>query len=426
MRIPAALLSIGFFVVLGCGKDEPANEGDGGADDGGPKLDADLDDAGASDAAQEITTDSATAVPRVDPAHVPQSFGAYDKAACGVLGETCTFASGSSCEGAICDLGVELCLPDLPAGQTSLKLCSPGGCGEDAPYCLSGRCLTLTEASCVCGAAGGSKLAVCAAPAISALGGRKEPSGEICLSRNARCGGSFTCCGGMSCTALATAGGQTFCQAECVADGQKCADNPCCSGDKARCLKLTGTPDFLCYPRCSEHSQCASGCCSNRADPEGGFCVEATRCTSNADGGSGGDAGSVSDASMSMCRIDGASCGAGTSCCTGLSCVTRPGVQGSTCMPRCNGPADCASGCCQLFSNSAGGYCAEALACMCIPQGTACGADGRSCCDGSRCAKFGADAGFSCAKTCQGSTDCGGNCCHALSGGANVCGLGPC
>ena len=97
MRLPVALLSTCFVVIVGCGKAEPASEEDGG-DDGDSGLDADLDDADASDAAQVITSDSATATSRIDPAHIPQSFGAYDKAACGELGETCTFASGSSCD----------------------------------------------------------------------------------------------------------------------------------------------------------------------------------------------------------------------------------------------------------------------------------------------------------------------------------------
>ncbi|HEX6243591.1 MAG TPA: hypothetical protein VFZ61_21910, partial [Polyangiales bacterium] len=339
----------------------------------------------------------------------------------------CTFTSGSNCEGAVCDLLSEVCMPELPPGQRSLEFCSPGSCDDDAPYCVSGRCLTLTQASCVCGAAGGSKLAACAAPAVSSLGGREEPSGGICLLRNARCDDSFACCGGMACAA-ATEGGATFCQAQCVSEGQKCADSPCCAGDKARCLKLAGTPDFLCYPRCSEHAQCASGCCINQNDPMGGFCVEASRCTSSTDGGGsdGGGSDGGSDASASMCRTDGTSCGPGMFCCTGLSCVTRPGIEGSTCLPRCNAPADCASGCCKPFSNNPGGYCEQASACMCIAQGSSCGTDGRSCCDGSRCAKFGADAPFSCVKTCQSSADCGGNCCQPLAGGASVCGQGPC
>jgi hypothetical protein len=377
-----------------------------------------------SDAAQVITIDAGSTTSRIDPARIPKTFTAYSKTACGELGETCTFTAGSNCPGAICDLGVEVCLPDVPAGQGILQSCTPGSCSEDAPYCVGGRCLNLTDASCVCGAAGGSKLADCAAPAISALGGRKESSGEICLLRNARCGGSYTCCGGGACTALAAAGGQTFCQAQCVADGQKCADSPCCGADKSRCIKLGGTPDFLCYPRCSEHSQCASGCCSNKSDPEGGFCLEASRCSGGSDGGSGNDGGAGHDAGM--CRMDGASCDPSMLCCTGLSCVTRAGVTGSTCMPRCNVPGDCTSGCCKLFSNTAGGYCAEANACMCILQGSTCGADSRTCCDGSRCAKFGVDAPSSCVKTCQSSADCGGNCCQPLAGGASICGQGPC
>ena len=60
-----------------------------------------------------------------------------------------------------------------------------------------------------------------------------------------------------------------------------------------------------------------------------------------------------------------------------------------------------------------------------IEQGEDCAAPGRSCCDGSRCARFGDDA-FRCLPTCASDEGCGGNCCTPLEGGDDVCAPSPC
>lgn len=407
MRVLALVLAgASLLLTTACGGDSDSKDN---SEDNAQK------EAGVADAGMDAQVgDGGLTRPnsRIDPSAIPQAFTAYDKAKCGELGESCSFLAGSNCEGSICDLLVEVCMPTLATGSTALSFCEPGSCDQSAPYCISGRCLTLEQASCVCGAAGGSKLAACGAPAISALGGKKDSTGNVCLSSGARCGGSYTCCNGQACTA--SADGKSYCEAQCVADGKSCAENSCCGGANSRCLRVGGATEALCYQRCTEHSQCPSKCCSNQTDPQGGFCVESAKCTTT-----------TTDGGMSMCVADGATCDQTKGCCNGLSCVTAGTAQSGTCRPSCTKAGDCTSGCCKMFASGNGGYCADALQCTCIPQGQTCGMGGRSCCDGSRCASFG-DAQPSCHKTCQTKEDCGGNCCVPLTGGANICSVDAC
>jgi len=126
------------------------------------------------------------------------------------------------------------------------------------------------------------------------------------------------------------------------------------------------------------------------------------------------------------CEAEGESCAADAPCCASLACVSGAVPESRNgCRVRCENNEDCESGCCTPFSGGEGGFCDDAAYCMCIEMGDACMGSGRSCCDGSRCARFGDDA-FSCLPTCETDEECGGNCCSEIREGANVCAPFPC
>ncbi|HEX6244693.1 MAG TPA: hypothetical protein VFZ61_27430, partial [Polyangiales bacterium] len=74
MRVPAVLLCAWLLTLPACGKDDGSHDVDGGAEDAGDGLDADLRDAAAADAAIVISSDTGAPTSRIDPARIPQSF----------------------------------------------------------------------------------------------------------------------------------------------------------------------------------------------------------------------------------------------------------------------------------------------------------------------------------------------------------------
>lgn len=340
----------------------------------------------------------------IDPNTIPTQFDALDSAACGSLGEACGFATGVSCDGTTCNLGVNVCLP-TPMG--SFLLCRPGNCSPDKPYCIGGQCLDLEEASCVCGRANITAVPECAAPAIAALGAKRKPDGSVCLERSGPCDGPYGCCAGLDCRADDTS--RKLCQAPCGNEGETCGSTiACCDTTALTCLKFASDPDFQCYPRCETDGDCGDGCCQEIDSGPDGVCRDAATCAATA------------------CVEDGNVCGMGKGCCTGLTCVTQAGADTGTCAPSCMEDDDCPSGCCKRFASSPGGYCDDAVQCMCIPTDDACGGPNtRTCCEGTRC--VGATGAAFCRKECTTADDCGGNCCRPVTGGGNsVCDVGPC
>jgi hypothetical protein len=193
----------------------------------------------------------------------------------------------------------------------------------------------------------------------------------------------------------------------CAADGESCANGACCDG--LECLSLNDGA-LLCHAPCSAGTDCSSGCCvdvrvSGAAARQ--LCGEATICFPDG------------------CEPEGESCGSDAPCCAGLACVIGAGAGRDGCRVRCQQNEDCDSGCCTPFSGGEGGFCDDAIYCTCIDAGDACSGDGRSCCDGSRCARFGEDP-FACLTTCESDEDCEGNCCSPVRGGASVCAPFPC
>jgi hypothetical protein len=196
----------------------------------------------------------------------------------------------------------------------------------------------------------------------------------------------------------------------CVADGESCAEGATCC-DELVCLSLNDGP-LLCHAPCSEHTDCGSGCCvdvrmGGAASQK--LCGEAEICFPNGCEPEGGE-----------------SCGSDAPCCAGLLCVggATPEARNG-CRQSCASSDDCESGCCVPLGNRDGGFCDEAIYCACIELGETCPDSGRTCCEASRCARFGDDP-FSCLATCESDEDCGGNCCSAVSNGASVCAPFPC
>jgi hypothetical protein len=91
---------------------------------------------------------------------------------------------------------------------------------------------------------------------------------------------------------------------------------------------------------------------------------------------------------VGLCAGEGASC-ATTACCNcqGLKCVSDS-VSGTVCRQPCTQNSDCATGCCDTTS----GHCHDAIYCSCVDAGAGCGSTGPSCCPGTTCVSFPADA----------------------------------
>ena len=94
--------------------------------------------------------------------------------------------------------------------------------------------------------------------------------------------------------------------------------------------------------------------------------------------------------------------------------------------------AQCDTGCCQMYSDGNGGFCADASFCSCGTAGAVCGTNSPDCCTGTICA--GNDStgttGFSCHPSCKVAADCATQCCAMLTGedggvcvAASECGL---
>jgi hypothetical protein len=194
----------------------------------------------------------------------------------------------------------------------------------------------------------------------------------------------------------------------CAAEDESCAELACCG--ELECLSLNGGA-LSCHAPCREATECGSGCCVEAriggAAPRR-LCGEASICFPDG------------------CEPEGQACGADTPCCAGLACVSGAvPASRNGCRARCERNEDCDSGCCTFFRGGEGGFCDDAIYCTCIDPGEACSGSGRSCCDGSRCARFG-DAPFRCLATCESAADCNGNCCSAIRDGASVCAPSPC
>jgi hypothetical protein len=133
-------------------------------------------------------------------------------------------------------------------------------------------------------------------------------------------------------------------------------------------------------------------------------------------GGATGGTGAIlggGGAPPAPCRGTGESCVNSLDCCEGSTCnntAQAPALNG--CHPRCSKDAECATGCCVLFTGDTNGICAEKQWCGCGMTGSACGSTLPACCGDHVClAKDAQRTSFACSKKCQTNADCSTSCC---------------
>jgi hypothetical protein len=158
-----------------------------------------------------------------------------------------------------------------------------------------------------------------------------------CVKADAACSTTFDCCGSLKCV-------DKHCQEACGEDGQTCtSDRDCCGGSDDK--KCVGGVCADC-PKAGESCTDSSGCC------KGVFCDFEHVCES--------------------CRPEGDPCNTVRACCGGF-------CEGSTCRgclreaSPCRGADDCCTGSCD-----------DHLCAACPEKGISCGSDG-DCCPGDCC-----------------------------------------
>jgi hypothetical protein len=175
---------------------------------------------------------------------------------------------------------------------------------------------------------------------------------------------------------------------------------PCCGGLGLKCIKdspKTGT----CFRACAGNTDCGdAGCCTDLRNTGDLECAPLSAC-------------------QSPCIKTGGACTADPGkCCHGV-CVTGTNPDFLGCRPPCTTNDDCFTGCCQLFTNSTNGFCADARYCSCTPVGGDCSQI--NCCGGSTCVTFQPDGGppLACYKDCTQGPDCDSGCCSGNIVGKN-------
>ena len=238
------------------------------------------------------------------------------------------------------------------------------GKSAERPYCAAYTCMTFDEASCFCTGEAAASEPACSSP--KALAGLCGSQGQPCDTRE--------CCGGFSCV---DAGG-----------GRKVCEVPCAAA-----------------------TDCPSGCCTDLRDTGALICAEKSACDT-------------------PCKRTGEACTQGSAttpndCCRG-ACVESTSPDFAGCRPLCTKNVECPeTGCCQLFTNATGGFCAPALYCTCGAAGAPCGQQGTAaCCDGNECVGATADT-LECSPRCTTDADCPAGCCVDVTGATyRVC-AGP-
>ncbi len=113
----------------------------------------------------------------------------------------------------------------------------------------------------------------------------------------------------------------------CRGVDEECADSPdsCCSG--TACIHDLSMPMYgKCAAQCTQHSTCASGCCTELENAAFRACAPEPYCA---------------------CVDDGFDCSApGAKCCGDSVCVRSELTVSISCAARCKGNIDCKSACC--------------------------------------------------------------------------------
>ena len=227
----------------------------------------------------------------------------------------------------------------------------------ETPYCAAYQCMSFDDASCFCTGEAGKSVPQCHSPAELAL---------LCTGESFGCGNT-ACCDGLQC--VTGASGAKSCQKPCAA-ATDCPDTGCCA-DPNESGKNVCSPKAACDNPCKRTGQA----CDNTAS--------------------------------------------GT-CCTG-GCLQSDNPDFNGCRPECGTNADCASGCCQLYSDSTSkGFCTAAKYCSCGAVGVACSGHEPACCAGNSCAVI--DGNASCLPACKVDGECASKCCLLFTGEDNgVC-----
>ena len=143
-----------------------------------------------------------------------------------------------------------------------------------------------------------------------------------------------------------------------------------------------------------------------------------------AGGGASGAGGSAGAPVVNECNNLGDSCSDNSDCCVGDpaggACVFNG--RDDVCVPRCQGPLNCETGCCRANACLPSDHCVMP---GCLPAGYACSATAECCGagDGSfTCAAVRSTSpqGF-CAAVCTDPADCTSGCCQRTGGGISVC-----
>ncbi len=258
---------------------------------------------------------------------------------------------GEPCQGGGCE-GDAMCNYDInicvpPRMNPINNFGCDNDCPRDYPYCLHYSCMTFQEASCFCNGSLGSQ----------------DP----------RCGD-----------------GPAFALEMCVSEGASCETDSDCCGTRV-CLDQ-GRGRLRCSQTCSDDSECESGCCADYLEIGTAICAAAEECES-------------------PCKRSGEICQEDSECCLS-ECVTgteNPDFVG--CRAGCNRDEDCATGCCQVYSNATWGFCVVAKYCGCGAEGAACGMYEPACCEDHECTSTDAEGEFTCKPHCQQHSDCPSNCC---------------
>ena len=206
--------------------------------------------------------------------------------------------------------------------------------GQSAPACHeeNGACGTSADFCCEGYACGTTNLD----PSLHCM--------KICVE-HAEC--STGCCAPLGDSDISVCLPQLFCpEIFCRTEEETCAgDTPCCAG--LICTIFNSTPETsACKPICTQHAECATGCCAPVGTSGTSACLPQSFCPEI------------------FCRTEDQSCLNENPCCEGLVCAlldTTP--QTSACRPICERNEDCATGCCASLGKDAPSACLDKAYC---------------------------------------------------------------
>jgi len=139
-----------------------------------------------------------------------------------------------------------------------------------------------------------------------------------------------------------SAGGACHQSGEACVDSRDCCDGSTCN-NTAQAVALNG-----CHPRCTQNSDCPTGCCVLYTGDTRGICAEALWCT---------------------CGAAGAQCGSNQpKCCDGEVCLASNAQQSAyACRKQCTTNADCPTNCCVAIPNLNSSACLDPMYCPAAP-----------------------------------------------------------